>query len=256
MKNLYEILLTIGKRTCSPKKVPCHVIDYGEHKFAVVRGAFVDLSRNFMKKNEDGRFATLAYVIDDENMLIVDTISSLEDISYYLHNLKKNILQNTEYFKGLMDNINRKLRIYNMSDEEFQKYQEVLDMAWKRHIEKEREEAKERERQAKELEKKRQEEEEKRINGVIEKIKTGEGFINDDDVLILLKRYDIWETIPIKTRSLFTNNSSFAGMRVNGGKITNIYQRNGYRWSDNLRKIPMRLVEKITHDINDLLEDE
>ena len=91
---------------------------------------------------------------------------------------------------------------------------------------------------------------------IIEKIKTGEGFINDDDVLILLKRYGIWETIPIKTRSLFTNNSSFAGMRVNGGKITNIYQRQGYRWSDNLRKIPMRLVEKITHDINDLLEDE
>lgn len=256
MKNLYEILLTIGKRTCSPKKVPCHIIDYGEYKFAVVRGTFVNQSRNFMKKNEDGRFATLAYVIDDENMLIVDNISSLEDISYCLHDLKKEMNNNSDYFKNLMDHIERKMVIYNMNEEEFKNYQKMLDEAWKRHLEQERLEKEEREKKAKELEKKRQEEEEKRINGVIEKIKTGEGFINDDDVLILLKRYDIWETIPIKTRSLFTNNSSFAGMRVNGGKITNIYQRQGYRWSDNLRKIPMRLVEKITHDINDLLEDE
>ena len=249
MRKLHRISLMTLCVVSSPKPVFCHDVVFGEHKLSIIRGYFDSTKqRNFMRKDDSGYFATIAFVVDDENMIEIDHITGVDSVKWNLENYKKDIASKNKTYENMVSYIKRYLAVYNMPDDERNKLIAARKIAWEEEVKKMNEEQEEAARKYAEEQAKKEAEKEQKIVDAIEKIKTSGYYINEDDMVVLLKRFNIWETIPIKTRSLFTN-GSFAGARVVDGKITNIYQYKGKRWSDNLRKIPEQLLEAIKKQV-------
>lgn len=245
MRYLHRISLMTLCVESTPKPVKCHNIIFGDLNFAIVRGYFdSSRTRSFMRKDESGYFATIAYVVDDDNMIEIDHISGVDCIKWNLSHYKEDINKKNKTYENLMFNFQRVLNVFNMGEEERNEAKAARKKAWDEQVKKMEEERLFAAKKAEEEQKKQEALKEQKICDAIEKIRTSGYYINEDEMIILLKRFNIWDEIPIKTRSLFTN-GSFAGLRVADGKITNIYQYKGKRWSDNLRKIPERLIEAI-----------